>query len=117
MTIGKERIIIWLRTAEEEILRLHNCKDYINKIYYNGDKIPYYLHELLLEMDNTQIEKLKTIIEFMNIMLDNIDGKRMDALLDFRNFNKNPIEGLSTDVSLQIKNILMTPSTELNSEE
>ena len=117
MTIERETLLIWLKTAEEEILRLRNCKDYINQIYYRDDKIHYYLHEVLLSIFNEQIKKQVTVVEFINIMLDNIDNKRMDALLEFRDFIKNPIEGLPMDSSLRLREILMTPSTELNSEK
>lgn len=117
MTIGKERLIIWLKTAEEELLRLQNCKEYINRIYYRDDKICYYLHEVLLDIFNKQIKRHVTVVEFINIMIDNIDGKRLDALLDFRDLIKDPIEGLSKDVAMDLRQILMTPSTELNSEE
>lgn len=115
--IGKEKLIIWLRTTEEEVLRLQNCKDYINEQYYKKNAIPYWLHEDLLDLFNRQINKNKTVVEFINIMIDHLDDKRLDTLLEFRDFIKQPIDGMPSGMVSKIREILMTPSTELNNEE
>lgn len=115
--IGKEKLIIWLRTTEEEILRLQNCKQYINEQYYKADKVPYWLHENLLDLFNSQINKNKAVVEFINIMIDHVDDKRLDTLLEFRDFTKHPIDGMPKEMVGKIREILLTPSTELNVKE
>jgi hypothetical protein len=114
--IDKHKLTIWLKTTEEEILRLQNCKDYINRIYYKNDKISYSLHEDLIDIFSKQINKNKTVVEFINIMLDTLDNKRLDTLLEFRDFVNNPLNGMTEEIASKIRVILMTPSTELNEE-
>jgi hypothetical protein len=114
--IDKHKLTIWLKTTEEEILRLQNCKDYINVIYYKNDEISYSLHEDLIDIFVRQINKNKTVVEFINIMLDYLDNKRLDTLLEFRDFVNNPISGMTMEIASKIRMILMTPSTELNEE-
>ena len=114
--IDKHKLTIWLKTTEEEILRLQNCKDYINRSYYKHDKISYHLHEDLLDIFGKQINKNKTVVEFINIMLDTLDNKRLDTLLEFRDFVNNPLSEMTEEIASEIRVILMTPSTELNEE-
>lgn len=117
MKIDRDKLMIWLRTTEEEILRLQNCRDYINELYYKNDKISYWLHEILLGIFRKQIDKNKTVVEFIHLMIDCVDDKRLDTLLEFRNFVKDPIDGLHLNYAKKLNGILMTPSTELNKEE
>ena len=114
--IKKEHLEIWLKTTEEEVIRLKNCRDYINVVYYKHDAISYYVHELLLDIFGLQINKNLTVIEHIKIMLDFVDGKRLDTLLEFRDFSKPIVEGLPIDINSKLRQILMTPSTELNIE-
>lgn len=114
--IDKNKLTIWLRTTEEEILRLQNCKDYINSIYYKKDEISYSLHEDLIDIFVKQINKNKTVVEFINIMIDTLDNKRLDTLLEFRDFINKPLYGMTEEVASKIRLILITPSTELNKE-
>lgn len=117
MTIDKDKLIIWLRTTEEEVLRLQNCRDYINKIYYKKDELSYHLHEDLLDLFGRQINKNKAVIEFINTMIDCLDDKRLDTLLEFRDFVKTPMNGLHITHAKKLNWILMTPSTELKEKE
>lgn len=110
--IKKEHLSIWLNTTEEEIKRLKNCKDYINKIYYKDDAISYSLHEDLLDVFTEQIQKNQSVVEFINIMIDVIDGKRMDTLLPFRDLTKPIMSNASMELTNKLRMILLTPSTE-----
>jgi hypothetical protein len=110
--IKKEHLSIWLNTTEEEIKRLKNCKDYINKIYYKNDAISYNLHEDLLDIFFEQIHKNETVLEFINIMIDVVDGKRMDTLLPFRDLSKPILNNASMELTNKLRMILLTPSTE-----
>ena len=110
--IDKHKLTIWLKTTEEEILRLQNCKDYINRIYYKHDAISYDLHEDLLDIFMEQIHKNETVAEFINIMIDVIDGKRMDTLLPFRDLTKPIMSNASMELTNKLRMILLTPSTE-----
>lgn len=110
--IKKEHLSIWLNTTEEEIKRLKNCKDYINKIYYRDDAISYSLHEDLLDVFTEQIHKNQSVVEFINIMIDVIDGKRMDTLLPFRDLTKPIMSNASMELTNKLRMILLTPSTE-----